>query len=119
MSLLLGFFCFSMLAWNCQILANVSAADLFSKVRCDTDIPKALIGGLMSNEKDVTVEARHKALGLKDLGGSEMTGGFIPVIMAHLRKRIPVDLDKKSIVRDVLQFPQHSKASPEFIGSCR
>jgi len=28
-------------------------------------------------------------------------------------------LDKKFIVRDVLQFPQHSKASPEFIGSCR
>jgi hypothetical protein len=28
-------------------------------------------------------------------------------------------LDKKSIVRDVLQFPQHSKASPEFIGPCR
>jgi hypothetical protein len=28
-------------------------------------------------------------------------------------------LDKKSVVRDVLQFPEHSKASPEFIGSCR
>jgi hypothetical protein len=26
---------------------------------------------------------------------------------------------KKSIVRDVLQFPEHSKASPEFSGSCR
>jgi len=28
-------------------------------------------------------------------------------------------LDKKSIVRDVLQFPEHSKARPEFSGSCR
>jgi hypothetical protein len=119
MSLLLGFFCFSMLAWNCQILANVSAADLFSKVRCDTDIPKALIGGLMSNEKDVTVEARHKALGLKDLGGSEMTGGLFLSSWLICGNEYQLILDKKSIVRDVLQFPQHSKASPEFIGSCQ
>jgi hypothetical protein len=118
-SLVLGFFCLSILPGNCQLLPNVSAADLFSKARCDADIPKALIGGLMTNEKDATVEARHKALGLKNLGGSEMTGDLFLSSWLICGNEYLLILDKKYIVRDVLQFPQHSKASPEFIGSCQ
>jgi hypothetical protein len=118
MSLVLGFFCLSILAGNSKLLPNVSAADLFSKVRCDADIPKALIGGIMTNEKDSTVEARHKALGLKNLGGSEMMGGLFLSSWLICGNEYQLILDKKYVVRDVLQFPQHSKASPEFIGSC-
>jgi len=65
--LILGLFGLSMLAAGYQILPSASAADLFSKVQCGTDIPKALIGGLMGNERSSSIEARHKALGLKDL----------------------------------------------------
>ena len=28
-------------------------------------------------------------------------------------------LEDKDVVRDVLKFPKHSKASPQFIGSCQ
>jgi hypothetical protein len=118
-SFILGFFGLSMLAGNCPLSPNVSASDLFSKIQCGTDIPKALIGGLMSNERDVSVEARHKALGLKDLGGSELTGDLFLSSWLICGNEYMLILDKRSIVRDVLQFPEHSKASPEFTGSCR
>ena len=118
-SLLLGFFGLSVLAGNCQLSPNVSAADLFSKVQCGTDIPKALIGGSITNERSAAIEARHKTLGLKDLGGSELAGDLFLASWLICGNEYMMISDKKSIVRDVLQFPQHSKASPEFIGSCK
>jgi len=118
-SLLLGFFGLSMLAGNGQLSPNVSAADLFSKIQCGADIPKALIGGVMSNERSASIEARHKALGLKDLGGSELAGNLFLSSWRICGNEYLMIMDKKSVVRDVLQFPPHSKASPEFIGSCR
>jgi len=118
-SLLLLFFGLLVLAGSYRLWPSVSAADLFSKVQCGTDIPKALIGGFMTNEKDASVEARHKDLGLKDLGGSELAGGSFLSSWRICGNEYLFVLDKKSVVRDVLQFPEHSKASPEFIGSCR
>lgn len=118
-SLILGFFGLSILAGNYHLSPNVSAADLFSKIQCGADIPKALIGGFMSNESSSSIEARHKALGLKDLGGSELRGDLFLSSWRICGNEYLMILDKKSIVRDVLQFPQHSKASPEFIGSCK
>jgi hypothetical protein len=118
-SLVLGFVGLSMLVTVCPLSPNVSAADLFSKIQCGADIPKALVGGVMSNERSAALEARHKALGLKDLGGEELDGGLFLASWLICGNEYQMILDKKSIVRDVLQFPQHSKASPEFIGSCR
>jgi len=77
------------------------------------------MGGSMSNERSASIEARHKALGLKDLGGSDLAGGLFLASWQICGNEYMMILDKKSIVRDVLQFPQHSKASPEFIGPCR
>src|SRR5262245_10529142 len=111
-SLLPGFFVLLILAGNCQFSPNVSAADLFSKVQCGTDIPKALIGGFMTNERDAVIEARHKALGLKNLGGSEETGDLFLSSWLICGNEYMLILDKKSIVRDVLQFHENSKASP-------
>src|SRR5215813_14999390 len=118
-TLLLGLFGLSILAGNCQLSPNVSAADLFSKVQCGTDVPKALIGGSMTNERSAAIEARHKTLGLKDLGGSDLAGDLFLSSWLICGNEYMMILDKKSVVRDVLQFPQHSKASPEFIGSCQ
>ena len=118
-SLILGLFGLSMLAGNYLLSPNVSAADLFSKVQCGTDIPKALIGGLMPNGSSASIEARHKALGLKDLGGSELEGDLFLGSWRICGDEYLMILDKRSIVRDVLKFPPHSKASPEFTGSCR
>ena len=118
-SLIIGFFCLSILSGIWQLSPNVSAADLFSKVQCGTDVPKALIGGSMTNERSASIEARHKTLGLKDLGGSDLAGDLFLSSWQICGNEYMMILDKKSVVRDVLQFPQHSKASPEFIGSCR
>jgi hypothetical protein len=48
--------------------AGAQAQDEFAKVRCEADIAKALTGQRESNEPVVATEARHKDLGLKDLG---------------------------------------------------
>jgi len=109
----------AVLAGKSQSAANNPAVDLFSRVQCGSDIPKALIGRTMTKESDAAVEARHKALGLKDLGGSELMGGRFLSSWLICGSEYVLILDKKSIVRDALQFPEHSKTSPEFIGSCQ
>ena len=48
-------------------------ADGFDSVRCGSDLGKALLGGTTSNEKVSVLEERHKDLGLKDLGGTEIS----------------------------------------------
>jgi len=118
-SLILGLFGLSILAGNCLLSQDVSAADLFSKIQCGADIPKGLIGGMMGNEASASVEARHKALGLKDLGGEELTGGLFLSSWRICGDDYMMILDKRSVVRDALKFPPHSKASPEFTGTCR
>ena len=117
--LLLGFFGLSLLVGTHQLSPKASAADLFSRIRCGADIPAALIGGTMTNENDAAIEGRHKDLGLKNLGGDELTGGLFLGSWRICGNEYQMIMDKRSIVRDVLQFPQHSKASPEFMGSCR
>ena len=45
---------------------QIAIADEFQKVRCGSDIPKALIGQRSSNERVVVTERKYRALGLKD-----------------------------------------------------
>ena len=94
-------------------------ADVFSTIRCGTDIPKALIGQFMANERVALTEARHKDLGLKNLGGDEISGGLFSTSWLICGNEYMLITDKKDIVRDVLQVPQHSKDAPQFIGLCR
>src|ERR1700726_753736 len=49
-------------------------SDGFTGIQCGSDIPKALIGKRMSNERIVVLEKRHADLALKDLGASEISG---------------------------------------------
>jgi hypothetical protein len=98
--------------------SSVWAGDGFDSVRCGSDIRKALIGRKMLNEKIVVLEERHKDLGLKDIGASEISDS-----QSAISWRICGDeyvlLEDKDVVRDVLKFPKHSKESPAFIGSCQ
>lgn len=72
----------------------------------------------MPNEKVVVLEGRHKDLGLKDLGASEISDQ-VSVISWRICGEEYVLLEEKDIVRDVLKFPKHSKDSPAFVGSCQ
>jgi hypothetical protein len=94
------------------------ASDGFSAVRCGSDIPKALVGRTMSNERVVVVEERHKNLGLEDLGGSEISERLFLASWRICGDEYAL-LEEKDVVRDVIKFPPHSKDSPEFIGSCQ
>jgi hypothetical protein len=97
------------------------AVDEFDAVKCGDDIPKAMIGRHSSSERVVVIEARHSALGLKDLGGTEISdrlylsswricGGEYALLVESA----------KDLVRDVLAVPAHSFQSPvSFVESCQ
>ena len=51
--------------------SHAYARDGFEKVRCNTDIAKALVGQRGSNEPVMAIEGRHKDLDLKDLGADD------------------------------------------------
>jgi hypothetical protein len=99
-------------------MSNICDADGFDSVRCGSDVRKALLGCKMSNEKVSVLEERHKDLGLKDLGGTEVSGRLF-LISWRICGEEYVLLEEKDVVRDVLKFPKHSKDAPQFIGSCQ
>jgi hypothetical protein len=98
--------------------SSIYGADGFASVRCGSDIRKALLGGNMSNERIVVLEERHKDLGLKDLGGQEISDGLFLASWQICGEEYAI-LENKGVVADVLKFPKHSKDSPQFIGSCQ
>jgi hypothetical protein len=98
--------------------SSVCAADGFDSIRCASDVRQALVGRTMSNEKIATLEERHKELGLKDLGGTEISDRLF-LISWRICGEEYVLLEDKDVVRDALKFPKHSKESPQFIGSCQ
>ncbi len=98
--------------------SSICAADGFDSVRCGFDVRKALLGRTMPNERVVVIEERHKDLGLKDLGGTEISDRLF-LISWRICGEEYVLLEDQGVVRDVLKFPKHSKDSPQFIGSCQ
>ena len=98
--------------------SKIYAADGFDSIRCGSDVRKALLGRTMSNETIIVLEERHKDLGLKDVGASEISDR-LNVISWRICGEEYALLEDKGVVRDVLKFPKHSKDSPAFIGSCQ
>jgi hypothetical protein len=95
------------------------AADEFQAVKCGTDIAAALKGRHMSKERVAVAERRHKDIGLKDLGGSEISDALFLESWLICGNEYELLVDPHEIVRDVLLLPYHSKTSPEFEGRCR
>jgi len=99
-------------------LNSIYGADGFESVRCGSDVRKAMIGRKVSNERVVVIEARHKDLQLKDLGAEEISDRLNLIFWRICREEYAV-LEDKDVVKDVLKFPEHSKESPQFVGSCQ
>jgi hypothetical protein len=97
---------------------SICDADGFDSVRCGSDVRNALLGRTMQNERAIVIEERHKDLGLKDLGGTEISARLF-LISWRICGEEYVLLEDQDVVRDVLEFPKHSKDSPQFIGSCQ
>ena len=94
------------------------ANDAFSEIKCESEISKNLIGRKIKNEKVVDIEARHKSLGLKDLGSGEISERLLSSFWMICGNEFILLQDKKSLIHDVLQVPDHSENSLEFIGKC-
>jgi hypothetical protein len=97
---------------------TVYAGDEFDSVRCGSDIRKALLGRKISNDTVVVAEAKHKDLGLKDLGADEINDHLNQINWLICGEEYVV-LEENNIMRDVVKFPKHSKDSPEFSGTCQ
>jgi hypothetical protein len=95
-----------------------SPIDGFSNIRCGADIPTALIGRSMTNERVALIEGRHKDLGLKNLGAIEISDKLYCTSWKICGNEYML-LEGNSVVRDVLKSPEHSKRWPLSIGECR
>jgi len=97
---------------------NAAAEDGFNGIRCGADIAKALAGRHMPNERVAAMEARHKDLGLKDLGASELTWGT-EIWWQICGARYVLLEDNRSIVRDALKLPAQPGITTAFEGACK
>lgn len=95
------------------------ASDAFDKVRCGSDVPKALAGAALPNGTVAAIEAAHKAINLKDLGADEVTDHLQLVSWSICGAEYKLLVDDHDRIRDVLPFPAHSRSEPEFGGSCQ
>jgi hypothetical protein len=96
------------------------ALDEFKGLACGTDIPKSLVGKRDSNEPVAALEGRHKYLGLKNLGGTEISDRLFLASWQICGSEYELLVNTKTgLIRDVLPFPAHAAKSPMFIGACR
>ena len=101
--------------------AQALAKDGFEKVSCNADIPKALIGQRVTNERIVTIEARHKDLHLKDLGATESSGS-VTTISWSICGKVFVLLEQNrdpSTVYDAVEVQTPSEDDLLLDGSCK
>jgi len=102
------------------LCGKVWALDEFAGIKCGADIPKSLVGKRSSNERAVVLEERHKDLGLKDLGGTEVSDRLFLASWRICGSEYEVLVNTKTgLIRDVLPFPSHSASLPMFIGTCQ
>lgn len=95
------------------------ALDEFAGLKCGADIPKSLVGKRDSNEPVAALEGRHKDLGLRNLGGTEVSDRVFMASWQICGSEYELLVNTKSgLIRDVLPFPAHAAKSPMFIGTC-
>lgn len=98
---------------------QAAVADEFRNVKCWSDVPKALIGQRLSNEKVVTTEANYPALGLKYLGTGKVSKQLASVNWLICGSEYVLLVDRTAFVRDAIRFPPHSQMSPAFSSLCK
>ena len=76
------------------------------------------MGQRSSNGPVIITEKKYRALGLKDLGGDQISDRLSSVNWQICGSEFMLLVDRK-MVRDVLPFPAHSKRSPAFTGMCQ
>ena len=102
------------------LCGSALALDPFDGVSCNADIPKSLTGKHDSNQRVAVLEKHHKNLGLKNLGGDEISDDLFLASWRICGSEYELLISaKNNLIRDVLLFPAHSAAAPMFIGACQ
>jgi hypothetical protein len=112
---------FGLLSTLSLLTAHAFAAEKsFDGVTCEMNIPSALIGRRMPNERVAATQARYKGIGLKDLGayGTENGGDSWTLISWQICGREYLLLERREIVRDVLASPLPPGSPQSQITSC-
>jgi hypothetical protein len=100
-------------------LGQAAFADEFQNLKCGADIAKAMIGKRSASAPVVELEKKYRALGLKSLGGDEISENLSSANLMICGAEYIELVDRKGIVRDVLAFPPHAKTQPAFSGMCQ
>lgn len=109
------FFVFSLI-----VCGKASALDQFAGIKCGDDPPKSLVGKHDSNETVAVLEQRHKDLGLKNLGGTEISDRLFLASWKICGSEYELLVNTKTgLIRGVLAFSRHSAVAPMFIGACQ
>ena len=95
-----------------------SAKDGLDTVRCSTDVPKAFVGKAMPNEPASVLETRHRAIGLKDLGGDEISDTLMAGSWMVCGREYMLVSDEHGVIRDVYPVAAHSRRMPEAGSPC-
>ena len=94
-------------------LQSICVADEFSGITCNSDVTKAVIGKKMTKGRVSDIEATHKNITLKDLGGDGMPEDPFFTISWEICGReyiFLIDQSKnKEIINDVLPIPTDFK----------
>lgn len=98
---------------------HAAIADEFQNVKCGGDVPKAVIGRHSPNGTVMATEKKYRALGLKDLGGDEISDRLSTVNWLICGSEYIFLIDRGGTVRDVLALPAHSKTAPAFSSLCK
>jgi hypothetical protein len=102
-------------------MAGGSAAaprtDEFSAVRCGEDVVKALTGKAVVDGRVVEIEAAHRDIGLKNLGGSDVNDTLFQIGWSICGDEYQL-LETRGKVSDAIRFPNHSRRQPGFLGAC-
>ena len=96
----------------------VRAQDAFTSVRCGADIPKALAGKVIPDDRVAAIERRHRDIGLKNHGAMGISNTLTFISWTICGSEYALLLDQRDTIRAVLRFPPHSRRRRVFIGSC-
>ncbi len=97
---------------------GAEAKSAFDAVTCNADVPKGLIGKILPNDTASVLESKYKAIGLKDLGGDEISDTLNAGSWGICGHDYMVLLDDKGVIRDAYPVPAHSRRAPEAGSPC-
>jgi hypothetical protein len=115
----------TMMKFACGLLFSVlflctgaEAKNAFDAVTCNADVAKALIGKSEPNEPVEALEKKYKAIGLKDLGGDEISDTLMAGSWMVCGHEYMVIDDTHGVIRDAYPVPAHSRRTPEAGSPC-